>query len=330
MARLQVLKGGGGETLGMGLADYIWVTDQGDILCKKKTILVGKDEKGDPVPLLPRWGFGTCACPSEECENPIGVPCPHPTTKILSPAFYLPDPTRPQPCYIVLCEVRDETDTALGCRSKLRKALRARGPSAKLVWFGFKQAYNLEAVDPANQDEAPAHDLAERQFLTSERHMGACFDAGLIFHSAWNVPRAASWSFKVGVRGFSQDHDPDPPSALVVSDHLVIAQYLMEKIGLEKGLVPQWLSQSLYVSTAELREPGSEHKFQAAILMKKLTHEGQVLRSVPHPTNGGCMCVEVAFYSPFQNPYQLALNILEAVWPLEGADPILTEEPDED
>lgn len=315
MARLQVLKGGGGEALGMGLADYIWVTDEGGICCKKKTILVSKDEKGDPVPLIQRWSFSQCACPTEDgagCFTPEGMACPHPKTMILSPAFYLPDPTRPQPCYIVLCEVRDEKDEARGWRSRLRKAQRTRGSSAKLVWFGFEQDYTLEPLNSAGGSS----DLAERKFLTSERHIGACFDAGLMLHSAWNQPSSPSWEFKVGVRNFPQDHDPDPPSALVVADHLVIAQYLMEKIGAEKGLSPSWLRQSIFVSTAELREPGGDQKDQAAFLLMKLDDLDAVLRIVPHPTNGGCMCVEMAF-SKFQNPYQLALNILEAVWPLE-------------
>lgn len=306
MSRLQVIKGGGGETLGMGLADYIWVTDQGHIVCKKKTILVGKDEKGESVPLIQRWNYAACGC-FNECEAPSGHPCPHPQTLVLAPAFYLPDPTRPQPCYIVLCESRDGQDKAFGLRSHLRKALAARGPAAKLVWFGFEQQYRLEPLDQGSQD------LAERQFLTSERHMGACFDAGIMLHSVRNQPSSPRPAeFKVGVRNFPQDHDPDPPSALVISDHLVIAQYLMEKIGAEKGLNPQWLQQSLFVSTAELRELGGNQRRQAALLGSKFKDP----RWVPHPTNGGCMCMEIS-PGQSQNPYQRALTVLEAVWPLE-------------
>jgi hypothetical protein len=309
MAQLQVIKGGGGEAMGMGLADYIWVGDDGGIYFKKKTILVGKDEKGDPVPLIQRWGLSGCGCLGD-CTAPGSAPCPNPQEKILSPCFYLPDPTRPQPCYIVLCEIRDATDQAQGWRSKLRKAQKARGPSAKLVWFGFEQDYSLES----GGEDSP--DLAERQFLTSERHIGACFDAGLLLHSAWNMPGCSeSWDFKVGVRGFPHDLDPDPPSALVVADHLVIAQYLMEKVGAEKGLFTRWLRQSVFVSTAALREPGGVQMDQAELLKVKLAGEGRTLRSVPHPINGGCHCVEVNL-EEYMDPYRLALDVLEAVWPL--------------
>ena len=326
MARLQVIKGGGSsETLGMGLADYIWVNDEGFIFFKKKVILVSKDAKGDPVPLIQRWSFGECACPDGECVEPEAEQCPNTRTRILSPAFYLPDPTRPQPCYIVLCEIRDEQDEAQGWRSKLRKAQKVRGSSVKLVWFGFEQDYTLEAISAIKDPR----DLAERQFLTSERHLGACFDAGLLLHSAWNMPGAPAWDFKVGVRGFPQDLDPDPPSALVVSDHLMIAQYLMEKIGAEKGLWPVWLRQSIFVSTAELREPGGDRQVQAALLMKTLAGEGRTLRMVPHPTNGGCQCIEVAL-SEYNNPYKLALDVLGAIWPLEATAPIPAEEDGEE
>lgn len=325
MARLQVIKGGSGS-LGMGFADYIWVGENGLIGFKKKTILVGKDSKGDPVPLVPRWSFSACDCedvsPNHQCDDT--------RDHILSPCFYLPDPTRPAPSYIVLCEVRDTNDTCPpeNYRSALRKAMKVRGPTSKLLWFGFEQGYVLKDADR----ESPSPNLAERRFLTSERHMGACFDAGLMLHSAWNPSWAGEceFEFKVGVRGFPQDLDPDPTTALIVTDHLMIAQYLLEKVGNEKGLVPIWHSLSLFVSTPELREPGGDSEAQAQILMKRLAGDGLTLRGVPNPVNSGIQCIEVSL-DGYANPYKLALDVLEAIWPLDAQTiPSVDDDEEED
>lgn len=318
MSRLQVIKGG--VALGMGLADYIWLDKEGHLRHKKKTILIGKNERGDPVPLAQRWSFAQQDC---DCDADAGCKCPQ-TTYILSPCFFLPDPTRPQPNYLILCEVRDTEDRCVPwChRAPLRKAMHLRGASSKLVWYGFRQGYQL-----LDADEQPAPNLAERRFLTGERHLGACFDAGLLIHSIWNEPGIALSEFKVGVRGFPQDLDPDPPSALVVADHLVVALYLLQKIGGEKGLALLHGDMSLFISTPELREPGSDARLQATLLMTALAGEDRRLRPVPHPVNGGCQCIEVML-GPYRDPYQVALEALEAVWPLgdDQPEPVTSEE----
>lgn len=321
MARLQVIKGG--ETLGMGLADYVWISEDGLLGFKKKTILIGKNAKGEPIPMVQRWTLANCECKSY-CED-LDKNCQSRKTYILSPCFFLPDPIRPQPNYIVLCEFRDLEDKCLATnyRSHLRKALTARGPTSRLIWFGFEQNYVLQNID---NEDTPA--LAERAFLTSERHLGACFDAGLMIHSAWNQPGTYPWDFKVGVRGFPQDLDPDPPNALTVCDHLMVAHYLMHKAGGEKGLEPEWRDLSIFVSTPELREPGADAEVQAQLLMNRLDPLGHDLRKLPHPINGGYQCIEVSALD-FRNPYKLALDVLEAVWPLDHESPITDDDEDE-
>jgi len=296
---LRVIKGG--EAMGMGLADYIWLDANGDLAFKKKSILIGRDEKGEPVPLLDRWSF--FSYPDEEDEG---------QTLILSPCYYLPDPTRPQPNYIVLCEVRDEDDhcTEGNYRAKLRRALEARGKQANLVWFGFEQSYSL-----GEHEKDPDYD--GRRFDTAERHIGACFDAGLLLHSAWDHLGWEEWAFKIGYRGFPQDLDPDPPNALVVADHLIIARYLMEKIGASKNLVPEWEDLDIFVSTAELREPGGDEIEVVRELHNLLAPLGDT-RALPHPTHGGTQCIEISSEEP-GDPYQLALDVLDAVWPLKNA-----------
>jgi hypothetical protein len=61
--------------------------------------------------------------------------------------------------------------------------------------------------------------------------------------------------------------------------------------------------------------------------MNTLAQEGRELRAVPHPVNGGCQCIELTV-SDFCDPYKLALDVLEAVWPLDGAN--IEEPPEED
>lgn len=307
MARLQVIKGGAGE-VGMGLADYIWVSTEGMAQFKKKPILVGKDNRGEAVPIIRRWSFQGCACPTA-----CAAPCQTPQDVLLSPCFYLPDPTRPAPSYLILCETRDTNDTCLAdnYRRHLRLALNRRGPTAKLLWFGFEQQFVLDEAG----GESP--NLAERRFLTTERHLGACFDAGIMIHSLWNPLWADYSEFKVGVRGFPQDLDPDPPTALVVTDHLVVAHYLLEKVANEKGLTPCWKGLTLFVSTPQMREPGGNSTLEAARLMELLVGEGRSLRAVPDPVNGGTQCLELGL-EEFTNPYKLALDVLEAIWPLDN------------
>jgi hypothetical protein len=123
------------------------------------------------------------------------------------------------------------------------------------------------------------------------------------------------WDFKVGYRGFPQDLDPDPPNALVVADHLVVARYLMEKICGSSGLVPKWDDLTVFVSTPALREPGSNHAVEAAQLKERLAYVGDV-RHIPHPYHGGYQCIEVCPVAQ-SNPYKMALDVLNAVWPLE-------------
>lgn len=286
----------------MGLADYVWLDPKGEINFKKKSILIGKDSKGEPTPILDRWSYFDHPDGSgEDREEPRDL--------TLVPCFYLPDPTRPQPSYIVICELRDGEDRCIESneRAKLRHALEHRGKQANLVWFGFEQNYTCWETD-GDQDG-----FEGRRFAASERHIGACFDSGILFHSAWNPPASDEWEFKVGYRGFPQDLDPDPPNALVVSDHLIAARYILEKICSSKGLMPCWDETTIFVSTAAMREPGGDQGAEAIRIENALQEQGD-LRRLPHPTRGGIQCLE---FDPNEvtNPYTLAHAVLTAVWP---------------
>lgn len=298
MAHLRIIKGG--EVMGMGLADYVWLDPEGHIFFKKKSILIGKNDKGEPEPILERWTF---------LDDPGPEPRPD-HTLVLVPCFYLPDPTRPQPNYIVICELRDQDDHCVehNERAKLREALDHRGKQVNLIWFGFEQNYLFQEASGGEEAGFPA-----RCFDTAERHIGACFDSGILFHSAWNPPSGDVWDFKIGYRAFPQDLDPDPPNALVVADHVVVARYLMGKIGGSKGIIPLWHDLSIFISTAALRELGGDEKAEATRIENALQGKGG-LRRVPHPVRGGVQCIELDCSEP-SNPYTLAHTALTAVWP---------------
>jgi hypothetical protein len=316
MAHLQIIQGG--EAMGMGLADYIWVEGDGSLNFKKGSILIGKNNKGEPVPILPRWAFEHLKH-TEGCDTTLHGWCcnckSEATSRILVPGFFLPDPTRPQPNYIVICEVRDANDQCVehNERAKLRQALEDRGKQVNLVWFGFEQNYSHEVMSDSGGRGFVAHHFEASRFSGAERHIGACFDAGILFHSAWNQSGKHLWDFKVGYRGFPQDLDPHPPNALIVADHLIIARYLMEKICASKGLQPLWEDLAAFVSTAALREVGGDSAEVAKNLSEACVEVGTT-RCLPHPARPEYRCVEVSPGKP-NDPYKLALDVLNAVWP---------------
>ena len=287
MSRFQVIKGG--EVLGMGIADYVWVQDNNRIRWKKKSVLLTRNEQGDYIPILDRWTGG------EDNNKVVLVPC-----------HYLPDPTRPQPHFIVLCEARDLHDQPAACeqRSALRKALETAGEHGRLTWFGFAQPYTLRCHNDPNTVIGDADWVAER-------HFGACFDAGLLLHSM------QPGDFKVGVRDFPHDIDPDPPGALVVSDHLIMARHLLIKVALEKNLFPDFGTPRLYVSTAALREPGANTESLIEPHVDLLS-EGEMwdkLAVCRHPTRGHVQSFCVRHRHGLSSPYILSRYVLQALQP---------------
>lgn len=277
MSRFQVIQGG--EVLGMGIADYVWLPHSGKIQWKKKSVLISRDDKGNPTPILDRWV-------AEDLNEKV----------ILVPCHYLPDPTRPQPHFIVLCEARDFHDIPLSTehRSHLREQMESIGDACRLTWFGFGQHYILRSYNGTAQ-------IGDADWV-AERHFGACFDAGLLIHSM------QPGKFKVGVRDFPQDIDPDPPSALVVTDHLIMARHLLTRIAMEKNLYPVFGELDMYVSTAALREPGADFNTIVPQMVKALANvtQGSTPESVPHPTRGGVQCIRARNALGLANPHILA------------------------
>jgi len=153
---------------GSGLVDYVWLDPEGHFRVKKRTIPVvfggAPGDASNLIPIIERW---TTTVDDERI--------------VLSCCHYLPDPLRPQPSYIALCEVRDENnvDHPTNTRAKLRAEVDNLGGALDIegnaildrlgTWWGYKESFNFPVE--ANR-EVP------------ERFLGACLDAGLMIHSA--------------------------------------------------------------------------------------------------------------------------------------------------
>lgn len=285
--------------LKLGVAEYVWV-DAEDRLCSKiRTIQVAFDpEKEEDIPIIERW-----TAIVEDPGNPRRE-----TTHVLHPCHYLPDPLRPAPSYIVLCEVRDTDDQCVphNTRAPLRDLVPVE--NRLLAWWGFRQEYSLEPNDPIKMPQA------------FERHLRACVDSGLMVQGmAWGRLRYESHgSFKVGHRNMPAQIDPDPASILIVADHLWIARFLLKRIAWEQGQVlnfPIGTRLSVFFSTAEMRE--SPEGFDKAVARLE-SIPGDVLPDFhPRITASQQRSTHVEF-GPFHaaaDPYSMASTILGALVP---------------
>ena len=219
----------------LGVAEYIWVDAGGTLLSKTRTVTSAQDDGSELVPIIEKWTYSA--------PHQLG----HRNTQyILSPCHYLADPLRPQPSFIVLCEVRDQNDctVAFNKRSVLRRALDTEGNKLGL-WWGFRQQYGLVG----NPNEC--HKVAER-------HFGACLDAALYVHS-FRQDTDGTWEFKIGPRQTPKEIDPLEPSAEAMADHLWIARHLLVRIGQEAGVNVAFLRQhrcSVFFSSEAMRSLG--------------------------------------------------------------------------
>lgn len=291
---LRLIKGGPSTPpQNLGLADYVWIDNSGELQAKSRVIPVGVDAVGEPVPIIERWT-------AHDGEGII----------LLSPCHYLPDPLRPQPSFITLCEVRDVEDRPSNPRSVLRQDL---GRDAS-VWWGFRQEYQLRRTEPDKIEPATWRE----HYAVAERHLGACLDAGLMVHSA----DLEAGTFKVGPRGMPQSVD-ESPTALVVADHLWIARYLLKKVAREQGLTPFFAGRrcTVFFSTERTRGraiTGIDLAESIIRLSTRLAEDGESswtpsLRGSVVAREGGLECIEDQGPHGDADPYTIALRWLRAI-----------------
>ena len=243
MGSLRVIEGGGARPLDMGVATYIWLNREGEVCSRTKVISLAQTPEGEKIPMLDRWKMLDRVEIKPEPENPIGdwqerhEPKLTSKTFILSPCYYVPDPLRPQPSYLVLCEVRTLEDNPVEWNTRARVRKYTEG-EALLPWWGIRQQF-------------PKVSTVKAGIEMKERFLLACIDAGIRIHSAdYNF-------YWVGPRNISDAIDVEEPSSLVIGDHLILARAIFERLMAEQGDVykPANISAhgALHLSTAETR-----------------------------------------------------------------------------
>jgi len=248
MAGLRVIEGGGARPLDMGIASYIWISREGEICSRSKVISLAQTPEGDKVPMLDRWKMIDQVEVKPDPQNPLAdwqerhEPKLMSRTFILSPCYYVPDPLRPQPSFLVLCEVRDLDDNPADWNSRALVRKHEEG-AALLPWWGIRQRF-------------PKVDTIKTGIEMKERFLLACIDAGIRIHSLdYNF-------YWVGPRNISDAIDMEEPSSLVIADHLILARAIFDRLMVEQGDIykPSTIgaSSALHLSTAELRANPSQ------------------------------------------------------------------------
>jgi glutamine synthetase len=208
-------------------AEYIWVdgTEPTKKLRSKTKILPG------PVHALkdlPEWGFDGSS--TNQAEG-------HASDCLMKPAFYCPDPVRGDDNVLVMTEVfsADGKPHASNTRALLREAADKYASHEPL--FGMEQEYTFfkgnrplgwpEQGYPAPQGPfycgVGADEVFGRPIV--ERHMDACLAAGLKFAGINAEVMPGQWEFQIG-----------PAGALEVGDHLLVARWLLYRVGEDFGV----------------------------------------------------------------------------------------------
>jgi len=223
-----MIQGGEEAPPTIGYAEYIW-RELGRVTPTSRTRVIevypGKEE-GEQVPTLQHWLH---------------------ESKVLSPCTYTPDPGRPHPSYLVLCETRTVDDDKVSCpRGELRKVYNRGVKHDRLgVRFALRQQYKVDGPLSA------AHAMAET-------HLNWCTDAGLLIHSMYQ--NRACGEFQIGSRDFSPSIDPTPenheePHGLVIADHLTLARWLMARAAKEHDVRVNWDGDLVVI--IHCRDPGN-------------------------------------------------------------------------
>lgn len=205
-------------------AEYIWVDGSEPtkrLRSKTKVLPEGTTE-------FPMWSFDGSS--TNQAEG-------HSSDCLLQPVFDCPDPVRGGTNRLVLCEVLngDGTPHSTNTRAQLRAV--AAQFADEDAWFGIEQEYTMfsrgrplgwpEGGYPAPQGPFYCGVGADEVFgrEIAEEHLEACCDAGLKIYGINAEVMPGQWEFQIGTCG-----------PLEVSDHLLIARYLLFRIGEDHGV----------------------------------------------------------------------------------------------
>jgi glutamine synthetase len=205
-------------------AEYIWIdgTEPTQKLRSKTKILP------DGTTDLPDWGFdgsSTNQAPGDKSD------C------VLKPVFHCPDPIRGGDDILVVCEVFDSQGNAHSTNTRALLRPVAERHVSQEAWYGIEQEYTMfqtsrplgwpEGGYPAPQGPFYCGVGADEVFgrPIAEDHMEACLEAGLGFAGINAEVMPGQWEFQIG-----------PLGPLDVGDHLIIARWLLFRIGEEYGV----------------------------------------------------------------------------------------------
>ncbi len=228
---------GDGENKVKIMAEYIWVDGKEPTpeLRSKTKILAVKE--GTPLEKIetPVWGFD-----GSSTNQASG----HDSDCVLKPVAHFYDPLRNEgsenvPHLLVLNQVYLPNDKPhpTNVRIKLEEAV--KHADGQDFWFGVEQEYTLFSGDrplgfPKETDYFPEAQGkyycgvgADRAFGRPlvEKHMQACLKAGLLFDGINAEVMPGQWEYQIG-----------PGKALNVADHLLVARWLLSRMGEEYGI----------------------------------------------------------------------------------------------
>ncbi|MCO4744676.1 MAG: glutamine synthetase beta-grasp domain-containing protein [Proteobacteria bacterium] len=205
-------------------AEYIWVDGAEPVKTLRSKTKILADGTTD----YPDWGFDGSS--TNQAEG-------HASDCILKPVFSCPDPIRGNPHVLVLCEVYDAEGNAhsTNTRAPLREV--AERHAAHEAWYGIEQEYvmfedNRPLGWPISGYPAPqgpfycgvgADEVFGREI--AEEHMDACLEAGLKLSGINAEVMPGQWEFQIG-----------PAGPLEVGDHMVVARWLLYRIGEDYGV----------------------------------------------------------------------------------------------
>lgn len=210
-------------------AEYIWMDGtQPTKKLRSKTKILEKASWLERKTDLPKWGFDGSSTNQATGEK---------SDCLLQPVFHCLDPVRGGDHILVLCEVLDSNNAphATNSRAVLRANLDRYAKHEAL--FGIEQEYTMfrgmrplgwpEGGYPAPQGPFYCGVGADEVFGRAivEEHLEACLTAGLTISGLNAEVMPGQWEFQVG-----------PEDALGVCDQLLIARWLLFRIGENHGV----------------------------------------------------------------------------------------------
>lgn len=219
------------------MVEYIWL--DGNTPTQKlrsKTRMLERKDGGLSLEDLPVWSFdGSSTLQAEGSDSDC----------MLKPVRLIPDPVRGPENYLALCEVYNSNMSphASNTRATLRRVLEAGGKEHD-PWFGFEQEYTFfqegrpyawpEKGVPEPQGPYYCGVGSDRAWGRPivEEHARACIAAGIMIYGINAEVMPAQWEFQIGYRGL----DSEKADALIVSDHLYLSRWLLERISEDYGV----------------------------------------------------------------------------------------------